>query len=62
MVRKFGRACAFTDVKQRKPFWFVSTNGIAADHKNGNFDNTVNKTHIEFNVLLTVLRYNFAMR
>ena len=63
MVRKCGRACAFTNVKQRKPFYeFVSTNGIAADHKHGNFDNTVNKTHIEFNVLLTVLRYNFAIR
>ena len=36
----------------------MSTNRIAADHKHGNFDNTVNKTHIEFNVLLTVLRYN----
>ena len=54
MVRKCGPTCAFTDVKQRKPFWFVSTNGIAADHKHGNFDITVNKTHIEFNFLLKV--------
>ena len=27
---------------------------MSADHKHGNFDNTVNKTHIEFNVLLKV--------